>query len=235
MARVSVPTPPATPPPGGPPGPPPAGQAPPPYPQEPYPQEPGYAPQYPQQGYAHPGYGAPVLVGGHPVASPWERLLARIIDGFVLLVPSMFCAVLTVIPVALVVPAVERGDPAAETLLPVAVGAGLWFTFLAQAGLYYWYEVAYQGKHGQTVGKRVMDLRVLTISGQAPDHRAYQRRFLVAQLPLVVLAVPCLGFFLIWFASLFVFIDQISCLWDKPYRQCIHDKFADTVVVKLPA
>ena len=30
-------------------------------------------------------------------------------------------------------------------------------------------------------------------------------------------------------------IDGLWQLWDKPYRQCLHDKFAETVVIKLDA
>jgi hypothetical protein len=30
-------------------------------------------------------------------------------------------------------------------------------------------------------------------------------------------------------------IDGLWQLWDKPYQQCLHDKFARTVVVKVPA
>jgi hypothetical protein len=28
-------------------------------------------------------------------------------------------------------------------------------------------------------------------------------------------------------------LDPLWCLWDKPYRQCLHDKPAKTVVVKV--
>jgi len=30
-------------------------------------------------------------------------------------------------------------------------------------------------------------------------------------------------------------IDGLWQLWDKPYRQCLHDKFAETLVIKLNA
>ena len=39
-------------------------------------------------------------------------------------------------------------------------------------------------------------------------------------------------------AALFVpflnWLDGLWQLWDQPYRQCLHDKFAQTVVVKSP-
>ena len=34
------------------------------------------------------------------------------------------------------------------------------------------------------------------------------------------------------FVPFFNLIDVLWLLWDKPYRQCLHDKFAKTVVVK---
>ncbi|MFK4273751.1 RDD family protein, partial [Streptomyces milbemycinicus] len=36
--------------------------------------------------------------------------------------------------------------------------------------------------------------------------------------------VPCCGF-------LFWLINVLWCTWDRPYRQCLHDKAAKTVVV----
>jgi hypothetical protein len=31
------------------------------------------------------------------------------------------------------------------------------------------------------------------------------------------------------------YLDGLWQLWDKPYLQCLHYKFAQTVVVKVPA
>jgi hypothetical protein len=35
------------------------------------------------------------------------------------------------------------------------------------------------------------------------------------------------------FIPLFSYVDGLWQLWDKPYRQCLHDKFAQTTVVKV--
>ena len=35
------------------------------------------------------------------------------------------------------------------------------------------------------------------------------------------------------FIPAFNWIDGLWQLWDKPYQQCLHDKFAKTVVIKL--
>jgi hypothetical protein len=39
--------------------------------------------------------------------------------------------------------------------------------------------------------------------------------------------VPCVG-------VLFWLFNVLYCTWDQPYRQCLHDKAARTVVVSAP-
>jgi RDD family len=33
--------------------------------------------------------------------------------------------------------------------------------------------------------------------------------------------------------GIFGLLDSLWLLWDKPHRQCLHDKVADTVVIKV--
>jgi uncharacterized RDD family membrane protein YckC len=86
----------------------------------------------------------------------------------------------------------------------------------------YIYEVEMMFRSGQTVGKRVMKIRVIPLDPALPLTRVHAvRRFLVQQGSGLV---PGLN----W-------VDGLWQLWDKPYRQCLHDKFATTVVIKLKA
>ncbi|MER6366349.1 RDD family protein [Kitasatospora sp. NPDC001527] len=191
----------------------PYGQQPPPYAeqppygeQQPYGQ-PGYGtpPQQPYgqpegswpHGHPRPGpYGSPVP-SGPPLAPIGERLVARLIDVCVLLVPTL--------------------------LLFTIFGASILY-YVVAALLSFGYEAAMlltQG--GQTVGKKVMKLRVVDLaSGGKPAENSLLIRAALYTLPN---AVYCVG-------SLFALLNVLWPLWDKPYQQALHDKPAKTVVIK---
>ncbi|NEC26752.1 RDD family protein, partial [Streptomyces sp. SID8111] len=77
-------------------------------------------------------------------------------------------------------------------------------------------EVLPTAKWGRTLGKRAMGLDVRDIEGhEAPGFGAALRRWLVYSVP-GLLAVGVVG--VLW------------CLFDKPWRQCWHDKAAHTFV-----
>ncbi|MGB9376081.1 MAG: RDD family protein, partial [Mycobacteriales bacterium] len=86
------------------------------------------------------------------------------------------------------------------------------------------YEVPQLLRWGQTLGKRIARVRVLRFDG-APQLglRAVVLRWLVQaaapQLPWVGIGV--------WL------LDSLWLLWDKPWRQCLHDKAASTIVVSV--
>ncbi|WP_340375765.1 RDD family protein [Streptomyces sp. SS7] len=73
-------------------------------------------------------------------------------------------------------------------------------------------------KFGQTLGKRICHVRIVRReSGQAIGFwRAMGREVLWP----VVSFIPVLGL-----------LNTLWCCWDRPYRQCLHDKVADTVAV----
>jgi uncharacterized RDD family membrane protein YckC len=183
--------------------------------------------EYPPPGYAPP----PVLLGGYPLASPWERLGAKLLDHLVLLVPSL--VVTTVFAVALVgLFGIDGGSiPPLAALAIGALALSLWT--LVHAALYYAYLVSYQQRAGRTVGKRTLRLRIVTVDGGVPDRRAYQRRFLVENASWLVLIVPVLGFFVSSVSGILQWLDSLWCLWDRPLQQCLHDKYAGTAVVKV--
>jgi hypothetical protein len=71
-----------------------------------------------------------------------------------------------------------------------------------------------------TVGKRVMRNRVVRLENAPFDRATSTVRWLLQSVGAV--AVPYYG----W-------LDGLWQLWDKPYRQCLHDKGAHTVVIKV--
>ncbi|MEO3925412.1 RDD family protein [Micromonosporaceae bacterium B7E4] len=231
--------PPAMPPPPGqgrpPSGPPPGGFV-------PQPRQPGYGPPgYGPPGYApaRPGYGPmpgypvappPVSPSGQPLASFGDRLLAYLIDAailggtvLVLAIPAFVVFFSTVGADFFTVP--DQDGPVVE---PDPFGFLVPFLLLEAAllvvgfALQYLYQVELPRRTGQTVGKRVMKIKIIPLDPAGSIGRApLARRFLVQAGSGLV---PGLGY-----------VDGLWQLWDKPYQQCLHDKFAKTVVVKVPA
>ncbi|MGW3241471.1 RDD family protein [Streptomyces sp. NPDC001070] len=186
----------------------PYGQQPHPQGQNPYDQQP-----FPQQQspYAYPqqpaGYGQmpvdPALAGMPPLADSGQRFLARLIDL------GIFIVAFIVLLVATGTSLTDTG-PLLGIELVIGVGAFLYEALMLQST-------------GQTVGKKVMKIRVAKLADGSPPGSAAWGRAAVYSF---IGVVPCVGFIL----SL---LNVLSHLWDKPYRQCWHDKAAKTVVVKV--
>lgn len=210
---------PGEPPPPGPHGPSgtPPGQPPPPGGGSPYDTPPGQPP--PSGGYGPPPgspygdpYGSPYGTAGGapdetaglpPLASRGKRLLARIVDALII-----------GIPVGLLTGLVSGFDYDDG-------GSQYW-----QGGFYTLAYFVYEGlllsRSGQTVGKKLMRVRVAMLrDGAVPAGTPAWLRAVVYQLPALV---PCIG-------SLFWLVNVLFCVWDKPYQQCLHDKAVRTVVV----
>lgn len=231
--------PPNTPPPAGPP---PAGGgfAPPsgPYRPPPQPTPPPYGglPAYPSAppGYApHPGFVPPALApNGQPLAGFGERLVAYLIDS--LIATGVAMVLLAPVFVWLVVRTVDQmPTPGPDGTMPEP-DPSVFFTdfflpiLLAELGIFalllvfYWlYHVEYARRTGQTLGKKVMKLRIVPLDpGATLTRGALGKRYLVEFLAGAL--VPFL-----------TYIDGFWQLWDKPWQQCLHDKAAGTVVVKV--
>lgn len=194
------------------------GQPPPGYPpQQGYPGQPGYP--------GPPGWAPAVGPNGEPLADQGIRLAARLIDG--LIVGGI--ASLIFVPIIIVIVAASAGTTTVNEDGTVSGGgATVALVLLAELGLFlfllaaqYVYEVEFAKRTGQTVGKRVMKIRIVPLAPQQPISRGHlAKRWLVSGPGGMI---PGLGI-----------INILWCLWDKPYRQCLHDKFANTVVVKVP-
>ena len=220
----------------------PAGPAPPPSPTpEPIPipatvLAPPGAPQLPPGVPLPPGYRLPTpQPHGYQLANPGARLAARLIDtGIVLMLNAIVNGwfiwrwwhdfwpyylefyrryqnhqSVTDIPV-----------PQTQTLEIVifVVGVALWFA----------YEVPSLANSGQTIGKRLVGIRVLRLEADGPlgFGRAWRRW---NPLGLATFLWTC---FLIGFAL--QFLDCLFVIVDHPLHQALHDKSAATVVVHVP-
>ena len=183
---------------------------------------PGYGP--PTSGYAPP-VPRPTGPGGVPLAEFGERLLAYLLDGVVLaailVLPTMAGMLALLIPYAHAVDAASHGGQAdVAVIVGSFLGIFVWILGAQFLGTYL-YQVTYQLRAGQTVGKRVMKLKVVDAeSGAAMAAPAARKRWIIH--------------LLFGFLGPLTYLDGLWQLWD-PQKQTLHDKVARTVVVKVPA
>ncbi|QKW19175.1 RDD family protein [Kitasatospora sp. NA04385] len=163
-------------------------------------------------GYDHGQYpqgGLPAWLGPTPPPgvqpAPGTRVLAAPLDRFL---ARLIDAAVLLVPFV-VIGIVTMGD----------------FLYYVLAAAVF---VAYEGamlltQQGQTVGKKAMRLRVVSAAhgGRPTDNELWTRAGVYGG-PFLV---PYLG-------GLFMLVNVLSQLWDKPLQQCFHDKAAKTVVVK---
>ncbi len=170
--------------------------------------------------------------GGQPLASFGDRLLAYLIDSVI----ASGVMMVLFLPLFLVVwfrifSSISQTNPDGTLVEP---GPATVFTdflvpmlllqaalFVLMLGLYWLYHVEYLKRTGQTFGKKAMQLRVVPLDPTGTlDRRMAGKRYLV----------QFVGGSLVPGAS---YVDGLWQLWDKPWQQCLHDKFAGTVVVKV--
>jgi len=173
----------------------------------------------------------PLAPDGRPLADFGTRLLAYMIDSAILggiaavvFIPVMFVLIFNLMP-DLADSANGYGPTTGpetlfdEFLLPLLLIELGFFLFLLAGYYVYYVEMMYRG--GQTVGKRAMKIRVIALEPGATLTRAMAAKRYLVEFP-AGLVVPFLSY-----------VDGLWQLWDKPYQQTLHDKFAKTVVIKV--
>jgi uncharacterized RDD family membrane protein YckC len=192
-----------------------------------------YAP--PVSGYAVPGgvpgYGypagafgppVPVAPGGAPLAQFWQRLVAFLVDA--LIVNAILAIPLIALLALVLLPSLETsatgGAPSFATMGLMELLIFVIFVPLQLVATYiYFVRLFYRS--GQTVGKRALGIRVVrALDGGPIDLRTARRRW-VAQYASAAIA------------AYYNLADGLWQLWDQPYRQCLHDKCAETTVVQV--
>jgi uncharacterized RDD family membrane protein YckC len=152
-----------------------------------------------------PAYAVAAAEGGM-LASIGQRIGARLLDGLIIGLP------LTVLVFAASDISEDR-----ET-----ISTPLWVQLVA-AAVSALYEVVLIRRWGQTIGKRVLGIKVVrSTDGALPDWTASVVRYV---LPVVPVLIPVPGVFLL---SLVIYLVAIV----HPLRQGWHDRAAGTVVVK---
>ncbi|MGH3738839.1 MAG: RDD family protein [Micromonosporaceae bacterium] len=177
------------------------------------------------------GPGQPTLVYGEPLAPVSARFMARFVDilavaGLNLVVNGWFLyqwwqEVLATLPetqrylagqISELPPPTDRAVNLQYAIF--GIGIALWFA----------YEVPALASSGQTLGKRLFQVRVIRADGARPGFRAAFSRWSFMAIPHLVF--PCL-------VPLQV-ADALWCTWDRPLQRCLHDRWARTLVVHAP-
>jgi uncharacterized RDD family membrane protein YckC len=190
-----------------------------------------------------PGAPVPSLVSivpaamahGLPIAPMWSRLLARLIDICVVLVLNVvvngWFAYQYWKEIYPEVAAVFRAEMAGEKIQPLAASSRLSYLeiviIVLAAALWFAYEVPSIAGSGQTLGKRLMRVKVVRQDGtDAVGLGRAIRRWNPLGLPT-----------LMWYCGIgFILqiVDGLSPLFDWPLRRAFHDRSAGTVVVRVP-
>ncbi len=144
-----------------------------------------------------------------PLATLGQRVLARLIDTVVLIAIGLVVSV-----IALGSDFSHPGNASYST--QVLVGS-LGYV------LYFLLEGAMMSARGQTLGKMALRIRAARLEDGGVPGQAGWVRSAVYVLPGVLSAILI--------GPLFWLLNSLWCTWDKPYRQCLHDKAARTVVV----
>ncbi|HEX2192446.1 MAG TPA: RDD family protein [Acidimicrobiales bacterium] len=139
-----------------------------------------------------------------------QRIGARLLDGLIIGLPLM-----------IVVFAVSDVSDDRRT-----ISTPLWAQILP-AAVFALYEIVLIHSRGQTIGKRIVGVRVVRITdGTLPDWTASVVRYLLPVVPVLV-PVPVLNVALSLLIYLVAFVN--------PLRRGWHDRAAGTIVVKAEA
>lgn len=178
-------------------------------------------PPYDPNAYGGGPYGgAPdPLAGMPPLADFGKRLAARIIDALIVFIPL---ALLSLLIGGLGVG--SDGNGSWDDIASEVNSGRQWLWSLISLVAYVGYDTLMVKKNGQTVGKRLLKIRVAMLNdGSIPDTRSALLRAAVLWVP----ALLCC--FCVWWIVII-----ITIIADKPYKQGLHDKAGRTVVVMAP-
>lgn len=133
-----------------------------------------------------------------------------------------FCidmALLWSLPVAVGIPLLMMDDGSGRMPWPLQLLSwvpGLWLLAVIA------WQLRALSRSAQTLGKRIIGIHIVRSNGMMPDFwPLIGRRY---GLPALICCIPLVG----W---LFWFVDRLAIFFN-PQQQCLHDRFADTLVVR---
>ena len=187
----------------------------------------------PAQAYYGPAP-VPLAPTGQPLAGFGARLGAYLIEAIVFVTLSMLVIVPAIIAMIAWIgsqAAQFETDPVTGQLVnepdpalfvgPIILGYVAIFALMFGLSYVYYVEL-FPSRRGVTLGKRAVGLALVRLDDpSAPITRGVAAKRWLMQY-VVAMFVP-----------FFSWIDGLWQLWDKPLQQCLHDKVAQTVVVKV--
>jgi uncharacterized RDD family membrane protein YckC len=188
----------------------------------------------PPPGYPAAPFAYPVQLGpnGMMLATLGQRLVARVLDIFAVLLLNVlvngYFAYQLWQEMAPLFRAAQQ-NPFGPQPQPTNRAEALFWTMLVVATLLWLaYEAPATGSRGQTLGKWLVQIKVVGVEGTEPIGfgRAFRRW---ARLGLWTPFWGCAGL-----GILMQLIDAASPLFDQRLRQAFHDRTARTVVVAVP-
>lgn len=188
----------------------------------------------PPPGWPHV-YAAPAPLPrphGLPLATPGARLVARIVDilavtGLALLANGWFLYSLGREFAPFFEQAMRGVEPVISRQTSDRINTLILLISIVSAAVWLAYEVPAMANSGQTPGKRLLGIKVVRL--ETTDRLGFGRalgRWTTLGLP--TLLWPCCGVGLI-----FQIVDCLFVATDRPLRQALHDKRAQTVVVQV--
>jgi uncharacterized RDD family membrane protein YckC len=168
---------------------------------------------------------------GLPLAASGARLLARLIDIFAVLMLNVLVNGWFVYEYVREVSPVVRqfwaGERSANGLAVSERAANLQIVIvLLAAALWFAYEVPAVANTGQTIGKRLLGIRVVRLD--TPQRLGFGRSFRRWNTMGLPTLLWCCGI-----GFLLQFVDALFVAVDRPLHQALHDKSALTVVVHV--
>lgn len=158
---------------------------------------------------------------------PWKRIVARIIDGVILMIPNFILASIFL--------TVDLNDCLRGTFTVVcSISTVNYFlyglTALILNGAFYIGFVAFMGT---TPGKMAFGLKIVQKNGQAPDIAVAARRWFIDGGTSALALIPIgLGRWLSIIAVVGIGVYQLTLLFSDPRQEDLYDKLGDTYVVK---
>ncbi|MCW2886245.1 MAG: hypothetical protein QOE54_2412 [Streptosporangiaceae bacterium] len=212
---------------------PPQRPGPPSYGQQPYGNQPyGQQPQPSYESYGGGYQEGPSEAANLPLASIWRRAGARLADAGL----TWAAGFAVVFPITLGAIGVKKdGDPWSTPILVT--------TFIVMSVLPFIYEAVLLTMSGQTLGKRLLGLRVVDVD-PAGEPIGMSKALWRSAINNVVYQLGIFFFLLIgvttpfvyallgiFFAAIGVLVCYLWAIWDQPLHQAVHDRFAGTVVI----
>ncbi len=164
-------------------------------------------------------------IAGQRYAGFWIRLLARIIDSFILGIP-LTPVILVCIFLVLGSDIFTGGPQALEQLSPLVVAVAVIAAFLAALCIQAAYECYMVTNYDGTIGKKALGLKIITLEGERLEFRQSLLRFGLYQGVSILSIIPLVGLLV----SVYALVDAIVLGTDSR-KQSLHDRFAKTLVV----